>query len=811
MGRDVERKLADSVERKLADSVERKLADSVERKLADSVERKLADSVDLREAVRQIREHRNPYQEVLLELVRSQAGELSLYLSRVLETLTTVVGLDRVAFWRFDDDRARIVCVDLYERTTGLHEHGAILEAASYPRYFRALGERRTLAAEAAWTDPRTSEFAETYLVPNGITALLDVPVWSGGEVIGILCHEHRGGPRAWTREEQDFAAAVADLVALGLESAERHRMETTLREREQRLRLLTQRLPGIVWTADAALRVTSAAGAALEPLGLRPEVLEGTSIEDWFAGTEPHQTILEIHRRALAGGSCEARVRRGGRLLEIHAEPFRDDGGHRIGVIGLALDVTERQRAEEVREQLLVHERDARASAERTSRRASFLADASRSLGGALDERGVLDALVDLACTEIGDWAMAFVVRDGQVDGPPAFATRASDPRGDRGDRGEATPERTDALARLSSFRPDLSAPVGGPQAIRTGRAVLHPRVTSDMLESDGGRWPILATRDPEYLAAFRALGTTALMAVPIPNAHGPRDAPHDPTQVEGPVGALVIGRGRPEDPLDDEDVAIATELADRAALSYANATLRGRLEQALHARDEFLSVAAHELYTPLTALHLSLDGLRRGVEHGAPLDPRKLAIASGQGQRLARLVGELLDVSRIHAGVLELATESVDLAELTREIVAQLEPTAAAAGLAVVVHADARCEGQWDRGRLEQILTNVVGNAIKYGRGPSGRNEIEVTVSSDGSDARVCIRDHGIGIDRADLAKILEPFERAVSSRSYGGLGLGLYIVRRLVDAHGGSIAIESAKGVGTTVSIRLPRLRP
>jgi signal transduction histidine kinase len=176
-------------------------------------------------------------------------------------------------------------------------------------------------------------------------------------------------------------------------------------------------------------------------------------------------------------------------------------------------------------------------------------------------------------------------------------------------------------------------------------------------------------------------------------------------------------------------------------------------------------------------------------------------------QVNRLARLVDELLDVSRIAAGRLELHPEEVELASLVKELAAQLEPERERTGSTLTVHAESPIIGFWDRGRLEQLLTNLISNALKYGAG----KPIEVTAAVLDGWVTVRVRDHGIGIAAEDQARIFERFERAVSVRKYGGLGLGLWIVRRIVDALEGRISVESELNTGSCFTVRLPMAPP
>ncbi|MCP3139901.1 CHASE domain-containing protein [Pyxidicoccus xibeiensis] len=250
------------------------------------------------------------------------------------------------------------------------------------------------------------------------------------------------------------------------------------------------------------------------------------------------------------------------------------------------------------------------------------------------------------------------------------------------------------------------------------------------------------------------------------------------------------------------------------RAAAEAASAEqqrLASEARAAVRVRDEFLSVAAHELRTPLTSLKLQLQLLYRQLRQGTPLDAarveRGVDSCERQTTRLSQLVDSLLDVSRLASGRMELQLEPLELGEVVRELVRRFESDAQQADVRLTVDAPEPVSGQWDRLRLEQVLTNLVSNALKYGHGAP----VDVRVRGDGTHARLEVTDRGIGIAPEDLRRIFERFERAVSSRHYGGLGLGLFITRELVEALGGHISVESLPGQGATFTVRLPLRGP
>ena len=255
---------------------------------------------------------------------------------------------------------------------------------------------------------------------------------------------------------------------------------------------------------------------------------------------------------------------------------------------------------------------------------------------------------------------------------------------------------------------------------------------------------------------------------------------------------------------------IAAVRDVSERKKLEERGRLLR-RAQEEVRERDEFLSIASHELRTPVTALQLQLQLLQRAAGRpGASVSGLLAAKVDGlerQCRRIAVLVDELLDVSRLRLGRLELRRDEIDLAEVVRDTVSHLMEEGVRLGSRIEVAADAPAVGTWDRVRLEQVITNLLSNALKFGRG----KPVRVAVSTDGDRARVIVHDEGIGIEAADQARVFERFERAVSTQHFGGLGLGLYISREIVEAHGGNIQLASQPGAGTTFTVDLPRHPP
>ncbi|WP_224372394.1 ATP-binding protein [Hyalangium versicolor] len=298
-------------------------------------------------------------------------------------------------------------------------------------------------------------------------------------------------------------------------------------------------------------------------------------------------------------------------------------------------------------------------------------------------------------------------------------------------------------------------------------------------------------------------------------------------PLQVRGKTVACVCASHRQVGELFGEDeekltgfittlASVALENAEGFERMAALSEERGRLyreeQEAVRRRDDFLSIAAHELKTPLTSLQLHLQGLMSQVRQTAQTMPpervaNKLESANMQTQRLGRLVNELLDISRVAQGQLLGKMEEVDLVALVRGVIERSREALARAECPVELYASSSVIGHWDAMRLEQVVGNLITNAMKYGAG----KRIQVTVDADATHARLRVKDEGIGIAPEDAERIFERFERAVSVRHYGGFGIGLWLVREIVQALGGTVEVESAPGKGATFTVTLPLSGP
>ncbi|QRK08790.1 PAS domain-containing protein [Archangium violaceum] len=561
----------------------------------------------------------------------------------------------------------------------------------------------------------------------------------------------------------------VADITALHQAEQERERLLAQTRMEHNRLETILQQLPCAVHIAEAHSGRTVAFNARVEQLLGHP-MIDVRNIKDFaryraihpdgsrYAAEEyPLARVMLTGKEQPEEEALYARPDGSVRVLLISAGPIWDDQGKLQAAVASFIDITELKR---------------------TERHQAFLASVSETLASSLDYEDTLAHVVQRAVPTLGDGcALDLAEPDGTLR---RLAVSHVDPS-----RAELAWE----IARR--YLRGLDAPCGPGAVIRTG----HPELLTDLDE-------LLTAHavDAEQLKLLRELGVTSTLTVPL-RARGRT------------LGALTFYYCRKSARYSQEDQLMAKDLAHRAALAVDNARLYREAQLAVQLRDEFLSVASHELKTPLTPLHLKLTTLMRELPRCCEGDARAqelqhhVEVARRQVKKMSMLINALLDVSRLSQGKLKLELEDADLGEVLDEVLAWFAPEAARVGSELQVETRTRVTGQWDRLRLEQVVTNLVSNAIRYGAG----RPIHARVTVEGDVARLVVRDQGIGIAPEAQERIFQKFERAVSERHSGGLGLGLYITRVIVEAMGGSIRVESRVGEGSTFTVDLPLSPP
>jgi PAS domain S-box-containing protein len=709
-----------------------------------------------REETRRARLQRGRRQQAALMHVATHAavvaGDLGAAAQVICATAAETLEIERTSIWMLSDDRTELRCVHLLDRAQQSHSSGQVLRAAEYPRYFAALQSSLAVDAEDALGDPRTSEFAASYLRPLGIGALLDAPIRISGRIVGVVCHEHVGPPRHWFSDETTFAVGIADQAALALTNDARRRAEEALRSQRDlsiaaalsqstaetldRLLDFSIKLAGIDCGGVYAVDMRTGDLRLLSHRGLSPAFIERTR----HLGPETPEAKLISRGQPIY--TCFARlVPSAGELGDldtlraIAVIPVKC-GDQVVAVVNVASH-TQDSMPEDTRAQLEAiaaqiggivvraqAQQELRESEERFRRLAELLPETIYEI----DLAGRV-TFVNQQGLQTTGYAQADV--EAGFNAPDLF---------------------------IAEDRERLAA--------NMGRALAgHPSATNEytLRTKDGRLLPVLAR-------------STAIMR-------------------EGqPAGICGVAFDISERKLNEQQLRVAKEQA----------------EASNRAKGEFLANVSHEIRTPLNVIK-GISGLLLETPLNAE-QKRHVGIIEEAGDLLLTLINDILDLSRIESGGLKLELSSCDLQETIEEAVTLLSHQAERKHLALLMRYDPRAPRRVliDPGRVRQVLTKLLANAIKFTE--RGWVRVEVTCLEQQAERallRVAVQDTGIGIPADKITTMFERFTQAdaSSTRPYGGIGLGLTISKLLVRLMGGDINVESECGAGSTFCFTLP----
>jgi len=536
----------------------------------------------------------------------------------------------------------------------------------------------------------------------------------------------------------------------------ELHRARSELRESEIRFRDVIEANADAIVVVDHEGIVRFANGAATTLFGRSVAELIGAPFG--FPVVADETTEIDV---VAPSGSRTAEMR----IVASHWEG-------RPAHIASLRDITERKVAEQ-NARRLIREQDARNAAEEHARRLRFLLDSTTQLASSLDFDATLDVLAKLCVAELADWALVYCVgHDGR---PRRLVVRHRD---------AAKTSLAGEVREMLGCERKRPHPVL--ERFTGRRSRLIERVDDKLLQS--------IARDAEELRLARALGIQSLLLVPmIARNHL--------------LGTVVLISSTRDHGFDDADLALAEDIAARAALAIDNARLYGEEQRATKTKIDLLAVVSHDLRTPLTAIIGYADLMAMGIPDKLPDGSQQhLDRIRTSARHLLYLMNELLAFARLDAGHEELHLEEVDVRDVVSEVATLMEPLADERRLGFSVESPSSpLRIRTDPDKLRQVLLNVVGNAVKY----TPKGEVRVRLTSASSRAIVRVSDTGIGIQHEHIQRIFDPFWQAdPTQRSRnGGTGLGLSIVRRLIDLLGGQARVESDVGRGTTFTVSLP----
>ncbi|HMI85460.1 MAG TPA: GAF domain-containing protein, partial [Polyangiaceae bacterium] len=716
-----------------------------------------------------------------LEALGGLASALSTVLTRsevvevVVERGMKTAGADTCTIYVFDEDKTALTLIG---------DRGVSRAIVDQIRFIRPESGNPVLSTlqtgKPIWAETEADYMA---LYPALVThkaegprarAFWSFPLISEGRSFGLLGMGFYA-PRAFSAEERKFVQTFCHHCSEALRRAERFETERAARAAAERLQgsleTTLRSIGDAVIATDASGRV-----ALMNPIA---ESLTGWS-ESESRGkplTEVFPIFNEQTRKEVE--SPVDKVLREGRVVGLanHTVLLSRDGTREIPIEDSGAPI--RGPDQTIQGVVLVF-RDASVRRREEIRR-SFLAQAAAVLSESLDYQTALAQVAKLAVPEVADWCTVDVLEEGQSH-TKQLAMAHIDP---------AKVQLARELAE--KYPPDPKAATGVPNVLRTGRSELYSDVPESLLEA--------GARDAEHLRILRELRLRSGMIVPL--------------IARGKVlGAMTFVYADANRRYAEDDLEFAETLAQRCAVAIDNARLyaaetraRKNADLASEAKDEFLATVSHELRTPLTAIMGWAKLLASPVLNEAKRS-RALETIDRNTVAMAELIDDLLDMSRIVSGRLRIDRHAVDLAHVLRSAIDSIAPTADAKQIRITPLFDADSAVlAGDPGRLQQVFWNLLSNAVKFT--PRG-GSVDVVLQRVDLSAEIRVTDSGRGIAPDFLPYIFDPFrqEDATSTRARGGLGLGLAIARRLVELHGGNIAVQShGDGRGATFTVTLP----
>lgn len=592
----------------------------------------------------------------------------------------------------------------------------------------------------------------------SDLRSVLAFPIRGGGEALGVLEFYARAS------QEPD-ATLLAVVAAVGGQVGQfirRVRMLEDLRSSETRLRLALEAGAMGAWEWDirsgcVTWSQTLEAIHGLAP-GTFPGTFEGYQRDIHFEDRDRVRETIRRTVQAREGHELQYRIIRPDgaiRWLEARGRLELDSNGSPARLLGICTDATARlESAENLR---------------REAARREFLAEATRLVAASLDDKETLTTIARLAVPRIADWCSVDVL------GPDGRLERLA--------AGYADAEKAAIVEELDRrYPPGPDDPHGAYAVVRTGRSELGAEVSDELLEQ--------VTHDEEHLRIFRELGALSYIVVPL----------RSQDEILGTL-TFITGVAESGRRYGEADLQLAEGLGHIGGVALANARLYAEARAAVRGREEILSVVSHDLCNLLQSVLLRAGQLDRSSSLG-DRDRRDVQAVRRTCVQMKGLVGDLLDLARIEAGKLSVAPEPTPLRPLVEHVIEAHLPLAAERAQRLTLELERDAVLRCDEERVHQLLSNLLGNALKFTPEHGG---ITLRVAVGTNDVRFSVVDTGPGIAPELQSRLFERYVQAEGERQ--GLGLGLFISRAIVDAHGGRMGVESRPGAGSTFWFTLP----
>lgn len=532
---------------------------------------------------------------------------------------------------------------------------------------------------------------------------------------------------------------------------------QVALQESEERLRLALEAGKLGIWDWDIKSGKISWSEKIYELHGLKPEEFSG-KMEDFIKLIHPEDIKnlakeINIAKKRIGRFTFEFRtIHPDGTIkwLSTDGQAISDKNGKAIRMLGATFDITERKQME---------------------MNAKLLSEASKILSSSLDYNKTLSAIGRIVIPYLADWIIIDLVQNGVIK---RVAVEHVNPR-----------FRSLTTKLKTKYPPNLLKNFGVPNNIKLGKSELTPYISDDLLHS--------ASQNNEHFRILKKLGFTSGMCITLKS--------------QGRViGAMTFVYGVSHRTYNTSDFLIAQELASRISLALENARLFKNEQMAVNLRDEFISVASHELKTPLTSLKMYTQLSQKLLKpNDEPKLKKYLTKMDQQVNKLTLLIRDLLNVSKMQLGRLEFHEEYFDLQEVIKDTIDVTQ--AAHETHTIKLKGNVKGKVCGDRDRIEQVINNLLNNAIKYS--PYAK-EIIVSVRQNPNQTKVSIKDFGIGIEKKHIDKIFHRFYRVsnLKEETFPGLGIGLYISYEIIKRHNGELTVTSIKGKGSTFTFTIPQ---